>query len=221
MSFKSPYLFIFFLPLFSGCFDLIEEVNVHPDGSGSFFFEANLSQSKTKLETIMALDSLDGFKIPSKAQISRKIEDAASILRSAEGISLVSDKIDFDNYIFNMRFDFSQVKFLNQALASLHKSFEPNKTIHETNGFRKDGAIFERMSEYKAPPEMKTAVKKELTLLNDAFLTCIYRFDQPILHFSNPDAKLSKNGKAVLLKLSIPDILNGKKTISDIIQTKN
>lgn len=220
MPLKSGLLFILLSFAFSGCFDLVEEVNLHADGSGTFGFAANLSQSKIKLQTILALDSLDGYKIPSKEQISREFEKAVRILEKSEGISHVSDKIDFDNYIFGLNFSFTQVKFLNLALADLHKSFTNGKPLPANNGFRQEGKTFERLSEYKAPKEMKSAAKKDITVLNEAFLTCIYRFDRNISSFSNPDAKLSKNGKAVLLKISIPDLISGTKTIANTIQTK-
>ncbi len=217
---KFRLLLLLFPVLCTGCFDLVEEVNVHADGSGSYAFEANLSQSKTRLNTIMALDSLDGFKIPSKEQIGKDLERAKKVLEASPGISKVDDKTDFDNYIFSLRFDFINIKFLNAALLSLHKSFDPGHSIPPKDGFRLDGKIFERINEYKVPHEIDKVPKKELALLNDAFLTCIYRFDQAVVSFSNADAKLSKNGKAILLKLSVPEVLKGTKNISDIIQIK-
>jgi len=220
MPFKSALLFLFLTVLCAGCFDLVEEVNLRADGSGTFLFEANLSQSKTKLQTMMALDSVDGFKIPSKKQIQDEMDKARKILESSEGISKVSSKIDFDNYIFSLGFEFSNVKILDHALTAMHAAFSSGKSIHEKNGFRQEGTTFERINEYTVPHEVKAVPKKEMDLLNNASFTCIYRFDQTILSFSNADARLSKNGKALFLKLSIPDILNGTKNVSDIIQIK-
>nr|BFF39643.1 hypothetical protein BACY1_14480 [Tenacibaculum mesophilum] len=58
--------------LFTSCFEFVEEVSFNKDGSGSAVLTINLSKSKTKLASIMLLDSINGYKVPSKVTIRKK-----------------------------------------------------------------------------------------------------------------------------------------------------
>jgi hypothetical protein len=44
---------------FTSCIEIIDDVTVKNDGSGSMKYTINLSASKVKINTILALDSLD------------------------------------------------------------------------------------------------------------------------------------------------------------------
>src|SRR5690606_3931248 len=103
--------------LFSSCFQLIEEVTVNADGSGTLVLTANLSQSRSKLASVMLLDSVNGYKVPSKQDIRKKMEEAANTLRSIKGISKVGHTVDFDKYIVTIRFAFNDVANLNDITA--------------------------------------------------------------------------------------------------------
>jgi hypothetical protein len=219
MYFRTFFLFLLFIS-FTGCFDLVEEVTLHSDGSGSFLFEANLSQSKTRLKTLMTLDSIDGLKIPSTDQLNKEMDKAKMTLTGSEGISHFKETRNFDDFIFSARFEFRNVAYLNAALAHLFKAFNPGVPAPE-NSYLFSDKTFTRKNEYSGKQEIKKIPRKELLLLENASLTCIYRFDQPVQGFSNQDAKLSKNGKALLLKLQIPDLLNGKKTVANTIKLQN
>jgi hypothetical protein len=218
MRFRAPYLLLLFPVFLCSCFDLIEELSLRADGSGTYLFEANLSQSKTKLNALLALDSMDGYKIPSREQIRKDIIKAKEVLAASEGISMVTQKIDFEEYIFSMKFDFKNIDCLNKALIALHKAYPTGGPVHPANdAFKLEGNTFTRMNEYEGRTEMKKIPKKDSAMLGQAAITCIYRFEKDIKHFSNPDAKLSKNGKALLLKLPITELINGKKKLSNTI----
>ncbi|HEV7230403.1 MAG TPA: hypothetical protein VGO45_03680 [Bacteroidia bacterium] len=220
MPFRIPFLLLLLAILFSGCFDLVEEVTWKKDGSGTYHFEANLSQSKTKLDAILGIDSLHGFRIPGKSEIIREFEKAHEVLNNTPGISRVTDKRDFDNYIFYLEFDFRTVNDLNKALASIRKLFDP-KTKTTPDAYRTQGMTFERLPDFDAKKEMARHPGHDLSALHAASLTCIYRFDQPISHFSNADARISQNGKALMLKLPVSSVLDGTKTISNIISLQD
>ena len=53
-------LFIFLIPTLSSCFQIIEEITMRNDGTGDVLLTINLSQSKTKVATVMLLDSVQG-----------------------------------------------------------------------------------------------------------------------------------------------------------------
>ena len=47
----------------SSCIEIIDDLTLNSDGTGSFKYTINLSASKIKINSILALDSLDGKKI--------------------------------------------------------------------------------------------------------------------------------------------------------------
>ena len=57
----------------SGCFDFVEEIKLHDNGSGAVKYKLNLSKSKTKIGGIMLMDSIRGFPVPSKEKIQKKL----------------------------------------------------------------------------------------------------------------------------------------------------
>jgi hypothetical protein len=215
---RSVFLLICFFVLFTGCFDLVEDVTFHPDGSGTFLFEANLSQSKTKLKTIQLLDSVDGMKVPTVQQINKDLNKARDILLSADGIVNLTEKRNMEDYIFSVHFDFRNIACLNSALSKLYKAFNPAKAKVPDDPFQYDLKTFVRRNEYQGKQEMKKLPDKEVALLENATFTGIYRFDNSVLTFSNTDSKLSKNGKAVLLKLHVNDLIKGTKSIANTIK---
>ncbi|MEC3880624.1 hypothetical protein [Parapedobacter sp. 10938] len=68
-----PVLLLPLCALFSSCFQLIKEMTVNSDGSGTFALTANLSQSRSKLASVMLLDSINGHKVPSKPDVRKEI----------------------------------------------------------------------------------------------------------------------------------------------------
>ena len=55
--------------MLSACIEILDDIKFNADGSGTFKYTINLSSSKVKINSILALDSLDGKKVPSKNEI--------------------------------------------------------------------------------------------------------------------------------------------------------
>ncbi len=67
---KTNYIFVFALLLIcTGCFEIIEEVSLNEDGSGKVTLTLNLSRSKTRINSIMLLDSVNNYEVPSEQEI--------------------------------------------------------------------------------------------------------------------------------------------------------
>lgn len=64
--------FIVLIPFLSSCFEVIEEIALKNDGTGDVVLTINLSQSKTKVASVMLLDSVQGYKVPSKQKIQQE-----------------------------------------------------------------------------------------------------------------------------------------------------
>jgi hypothetical protein len=124
---KKPLLShkLFFIPLlllvvlFQSCFEVIEEVKMKDDGTGHFSFVMNFSQSKTKINSLLKMDKINGYPIPSKEKIRKEIAEIEKLAQSTPGISNVSTAIDLDNYVVDINLDFKNISNLNAVFLKL------------------------------------------------------------------------------------------------------
>ncbi|EFK58632.1 hypothetical protein [Sphingobacterium spiritivorum] len=212
-------LFVVSLSL-TGCLDIVEEIDLKSNGSGSIQATLNLSKSKTKASSLMMLDQVNGIKIPSKSKIQTEINTIVKLLKQTPGISNVSSKVDFTNFIASIKCDFTDVKALNAFTTTLSNHFKVKVSGHTSYAFDSNKKAFTR--NYKFSPEGK----KEFGKLNaenqnafkDAYYTSIYRFTDPVKNQENTSAKVSPNKKAVMLKTGIVNLINGQIDLSNRIQ---
>ncbi|MFC6098977.1 hypothetical protein [Olivibacter domesticus] len=207
----------------SGCFEVVEEMVVKRDGSGQMTVTLNLSQSKTKVASIMLLDSINGYKVPNKETIQQGLHDAVANLRKTPGISKVSQRLDFDNYIASISFSFSKVADLNVVNKLIYQKLKVKPTGESSYSYQHANHLFVRNYQYSS--EAKQAYQKlksqDKEVFKKATYTSIYRFDSPILFQRNKEAKLSGSKKAVMFRANILDLINGNKNISNQIQLVN
>ncbi|AOM79779.1 hypothetical protein [Pedobacter steynii] len=213
------FILILLVGLFSSCFQIIEEVNVAANGSGTVNLTVNLSASKTKVASIMLLDSVNGYKVPSKQTIQKEMDEVVAYLRNSPGISNVKKTVDLENYIASVSFAFKNISNINNVNQNVLKKLKI-KAINnssytyspETNTFRRDYTHTKQaLIEYnKLKPEVKNVFK-------EASYTSIYRFDKTVSTCSNPLAKISKTKKAVMLNTGMMGLINGKTNISNKI----
>ena len=68
------FLIGFLILVLSSCVDIWDDIALHADGSGTYKYTVNMSASKVKINSILALDSVDGKRIPKLPEIKEKIE---------------------------------------------------------------------------------------------------------------------------------------------------
>jgi hypothetical protein len=220
MSFK-PLKPIFMVLLFagiflvSGCFEIVEDITIHKNGSGTFFYTINLSQSKTRLDGLLKLDSSDGYRVPKRKEIDENILKTKTTLEKSPGITNVVVASDWVNYIFTLKFDFNSVNNLNLAVETVSAELaSDHKRIPEAaDNFAFTGKLFDRKSHYNAKVQSPKLTAQDKEILKNASYTCIFRFDDLVGANSNTDAKISKSGKSVMLKLNMLQLATGQKSI--------
>ena len=74
------------LLLLSSCFQVVEEVTLKNDGTGEMQLTVNFSQSRSKLASIMLMDSLNGYKIPSEKDIQQFMNETVDYLNKSKGM---------------------------------------------------------------------------------------------------------------------------------------
>ncbi len=208
--------------LFTSCFEFIEEVAFNKDGSGSTVLTLNLSRSKSKIASIMLLDSVNGYKVPSEALIRKKVNDVVTKIKKVAGVHNVKSTLNFEEYIVTISCDFDNVAVLNTVISNF-SSKKDAKAIKEHKHFKfsEIEKVFTRSHHFNFGKEVAKAKMEDRKILKKASYTSIYRFDSPIKTFKNKEAKISKNKKAILLKLNAQDIITNKKTIKNYIQLEN
>ena len=97
----------------SSCFQFIEEITLNANGSGTMKLTLNMSQSKSKLASIMLLDSVNNRKVPSQKDIQNYMTESVDYLKKADGISNVKKSTDLSNYILSLTFDFTDLSKIN------------------------------------------------------------------------------------------------------------
>lgn len=208
--------------LLSSCFEIIEEVDLKSDGSGSLTYTLNLSQSKTKLNAAMLLDSVQGMRVPKEGEIKSKISEVLAKIEAVEGISDATSTQDFDEYIFTFSCKFQNVDALNKASAELKNAYKVKGAQLDDEHFSFDSTTkeFKRKGDYQSKADPDQIDVEILESLNSAEYTAIYRFEDEVKSVSHSEAKISPNKKATMLKLKAMDVATGKKSIANTIILK-
>ena len=218
---SNPFLWlpaILFILSFTSCFEIVEEVNLNDDGSGSFIFTVNMSQSKIQVNSMLLLDSVNGQPVP-------KIEDLKNALRRVEfelkkDSAILNIKIseNWEDYIFSISGNFKDVEALNRAIKNINTIFTPKGYVPELyDNFKFKDNTFERLYSYNLVNEYNTLSQKDKAAFKNAKYTTVYRFNSPVISYSNTNALKSKSGKAIMLKVNVKDLVTNKKTIKNTI----
>ncbi|MFK7755911.1 MAG: hypothetical protein AB8B53_03145 [Flavobacteriales bacterium] len=218
------YILLFSLTiLLTSCLEIIEEVDLKNDGSGKLSYTLNLSQSKTKINSVMLLDSINGQKIPTQAEIKLKLNEVIDLINDTDGISNVSKSLDFSNYIFKFSCDFSNPEALNRATVIVKNEYrikDPYANSDDHYTFSSSSKTFRRKGDYQGQADLDKIKEEDLALVEKAQYTGIYRFESEIASASNTDTKISPNKKAAMLRYKAVDLATGKKQIENTITLK-
>lgn len=199
------FTFLLFFALTLGltsCIEIIDDVTVNNDGSGNLKYTINLSASKVKINSILALDSLEGHRVPSKDEISERITAFQKRLEAKTGISNVLVESNFTDYIFKVQCDFTSIEALQIAIKDVVKEESQEKNLKELdhNWMSWDGTKLIRSVPDITIERTKSLKAEDAELLKQGNYTSITRFQRPVEKFDNTNAILSKNKLAVMIK---------------------
>jgi hypothetical protein len=111
------------LLLLTGCITVIEKYTINKNGSGTMEYIIDMSEMYEMMATFS-----DSTEDTETAEIDQSMRDAIPGLNSLDGITNVVLTDDSSKYIAGVKFDFKDVKALNQALAVLFKGKENPST---------------------------------------------------------------------------------------------
>lgn len=196
--------------LLTSCFEITERIKHHDDQSGEYTLMVDFSKSWLKTKSAIFLEEVDGVKIPNEKEIAQKLEDFKTKASKIEGISNVTTKTDFDNYVFIIKLNYANLKALNAVVNTINNQ---RNQIH----FSASGKNFERIASYPVPEKVVKDPNKKKDL-EAASIIAIYTFDKDVVSAENANSKVSKNKKTVFLKQSMYSVLKNSNLMNNTIQ---
>jgi hypothetical protein len=212
--------FVLLIPLLflTSCFDILDKVNVKADGSGEYTVILNASKSKTRLASISKMETINGKKVPKKAEIENKINEAAKIFRATPGISNVKTSMDFDNYIIKLSCNFKKIENINAGLEQLKAKNILGKMIPSqiyNQSLQKKSFVRNKINTFKTDYDKMSKADKEI--FNGAKYISVLQFENIIKSQSNTLYLLSPNKKAIKFEANILDLILQKKQLQNNI----
>lgn len=222
MKFYRVFGSITLLFLFTGCIEIIDDLQLNADKSGTLNYTINLSSSKIRVNSILALDSLNGQKVPELDSIKKQIHLGLESLKTKKGIKSVDFKADYTEFIFKLKIEFQDLSSLQNAFRELAKNdfnakLTPKNeenwlTFHEQKFIRS-------IPQFILDQEFKISTKDKEKLKEGRY-TSITRFTSDIVSCSNASVKISANKKACMVQKNTFDILESPQLLDNIIELK-
>ncbi|MCE2681733.1 MAG: hypothetical protein LW704_02040 [Cryomorphaceae bacterium] len=131
MKFWTFSLLLFCTAFLNSCIELVDDIKINNDGSGTLKYTINLSSSKVKVTSILALDSINGIRVPSISELNNRISEFQKKLDAKSGISNVTVESDFENFVFKLRCDFTSVTALQTAIKEVVRDELRDKNVPE------------------------------------------------------------------------------------------
>jgi hypothetical protein len=204
----------------SSCVEILDDLTLNLDGSGTFKYNINLSSSKVKVNSILALDSLDGKKVPKLPEIKTKINLFKTSLAGQPGISNVKIETDYEQFIVKLSCDFTDVTKLQEGLKNAIASVDPSikdASDYSHNWITWSGDKLERTIPNISQKSFTNMKQSDLDLLKTGSYTTVSRFAKTISKTDNTSATVSKSRTAVMLKANAYLLTKNPKILENTI----
>lgn len=216
---KIKYLFLILPLILSSCIEIIDDLTIHNDGSGVFKYNINLSSSKIKVNSILALDSLNGKKVPSLSDIETKITEFKTQLLDEPGITSVKTELNTTDFILKITIEFASIDQLQAGIKTTLKeiSKEKDDPAFEGDWIRWDGRTLSRTIPSAISSKAKNFESTDIDLLRNGTYTSISRFDKTIQKTTNTNCKINPSKTASMLQVNTFDLKLNNSLIENTI----
>jgi hypothetical protein len=209
---------ILLLFILSSCIEIIDDITINNDGSGTFKYSINLSQSKVKVNSYLALDSINGQKAMKLPDLKNKVLIFKNNLKSQTGISNVTISENYEDCIIKIQCDFDNLTNLQKGIQkSISLTLGGQETTYEWISFNND--IF-----FRSVPDITNRISENLRLdytkLEEGNYTSITRFRKLIDKCENDSSMVSKSGTAVMIKTNPKEIIKNIHILDNKITLK-
>lgn len=225
LKIKRILYFFTFVFLFTGCFELIEDLSFNEDGSGSYKLTLNLSASSMRVKSVLAMDSLRGRNVPSQQEIEQQLHDYADQLAYKPGIRKAEVAVNHSDLIVKVHIDFDDISALQKGISSLSNdtTYQNKYSNLFENWFEYDGSQLTRNKIEFSDQKWKQRLKEDddYHKLREAKCVFIHRFPRQVQDTSNPAMKISKDGKNTMLQVNTKAVIENDKSMSYQIKLKD
>jgi len=201
------------------CFEIVEQINLKNDGSGTFKYTLNFNQSASHIKSILLLDEVEGYKVPTLNTIKSKFYTLGQKTTKVKGITDVKTESNFNDYIFTYSCHFNKIEHLNSVIDTLGKS---SKIGEHTNyySYAKDKMVFTRLGDNLLKTHYDKLPEKQKAIFNGATFTSVCKFEGIIVKQTHPKTLVSANKKAILHKTDVISLIRNGKLINKKVYLK-
>lgn len=200
-----PFLFVSIVLILSGCIEIVEDITIHNDKSGTFQYRIETSQGGSFLQNLTRL-----IDVSVEDQFRFEAEKFISELETQPGISNIHYNLNGRSGSYFLQFDFSDYKSFNNTLYAINGS---KKTIF-TPGYIKIGKS--RFKKINLSPWLKMYIEKEhiefpSPLLGDMITyKAIVHVPDEINRIKPGDTFIDRSQRKTIQQFRFKDILEGK-----------
>lgn len=196
--------FVLLILICSSCFEIKEILSLRKDGTGSYQFIIDMSQSRAMLSMLENMgdeDTTSEKKSPFE-EVDESFEETKARLEAIEGIINVASIKDEENLQFGVEFEFLNSYSLNKALNRINIEKE-EQMGKEKIYFNFSKRSFERYNTENFTDELLRSTGMGEDSLNigmffkDLSYTTSYSLPKKVKSMTNPDATLSGDKKTV------------------------
>jgi len=199
--------------LFNGCIEIVEEITLNKDQSGTVSFYMDLG-SLGGMAMNMGEAYMQGSLLD---QIKKLPETAAGILKGVNGLSNITP-VTNKKGLYSVSFDFKNSKQLNQAI---YKLFDVKKRFYEPNYVR---ITKKKLVKKNYAPILRLFLKKYVAQIKDTSILKLvaYRstfiFPNAVKRFSNKKAVLSADKKTLNFICTVEELLSSGMNIGNKVK---
>lgn len=233
MKFTKLFLPIFLLLtvfLSSSCFDILEEITLNDDGSGSLVYKVDMAELGSFMSSMG-----EGDDAPDMGELDALFSDNELVmgLESMEGISNVKNLSNKETYLFGFSLDFDEVEDLNEVLSNSNflgammggedaemDTENPGRIVSiKGKKVQLDGNLSVDQSELSGEDEMSSQMM--MSIMDEAMYKTVYHFERDVKKVKkNERAIVGADGKSVVIEASMAQLLKGDANLNGQIKLK-
>lgn len=211
--------FIIPIFLFSSCVDIVDDLTLNNDGSGKLRLSINLSKSKLEVNSLLALDSLNGQRVPKLSEITSRIPIYVNKIRSKEGITEVRiEKEDTINFILKIEIGFSDVEHLEAALKEVVSEEDTRWVNFDFDWVKWEDNTLTRNNIKIPDAQLKKLKYEDIEKLKQGTYTSVTHFQNVITDYSNPLSVLSPNKLNLMIRTSAYQLVENAQSLKNQIK---
>ncbi|RZJ77137.1 MAG: hypothetical protein EOO20_29170, partial [Chryseobacterium sp.] len=180
MKFKHYFLLAIILFTQQSCFEIIEQVLLKNDGSGNFQLVINMSKSKTRINSMRKMKTVNGHPVPTQEEISEKVAAIEKIIAATPGLTAVNTKLDFTNYIATLTLNFSKITQVNAAVKNVAEKEKKGFKADRNYDYNAAANIFTRFNTFSLKEDYNKMSNADKEIFATANYTAIYKFENSV-----------------------------------------